>query len=238
MIHEIGNPLASVLGLLDLQLLCRGTPQDRVECLDRTERLASEIARLRALLRSLLDYARPGPSQITPVDLNDAVEKSLVFVLSQKDFASLTVEKNLAPGLPPVLADESLLQQVLINILLNAAQASLPGGVVRLTTRVGRGEEAWKGDHAVGRVFHPGEQIVTLAVSDAGPGIPREHLGRIFEPFFSTKGRGEGAGLGLAICHSIIEELKGAIMVESHLGLGTTFYIVLPSDGGALSHDG
>jgi len=229
MIHEIGNPLASVLGLLELQLLCKGAPQDRAECLDRTERLAGEIARLRGLLRSLLDYARPGPSEAVPLDVNDAVEKSLVFVLSQKDFASLAFDKDLAPGLPPVMADESLLQQVLINILLNAAQASPPGGWVTVTTRAGNGEEAWKGDHAVGRVFQAGEQTVTIAVSDAGPGIPREHLGRIFEPFFSTKGRGEGAGLGLAVCHSIIELLHGALVVELPPGGGATFRVVLPA---------
>lgn len=232
MIHEIGNPLASVLGLLDLQLLCRGGPQDRAECLDRTDRLAGEIARLRGLLRSLLDYARPGPSQATRLDLNDMVEKSLVFVLSQKAFASLSLERDLAPGLPAVMADESLLQQVLVNILLNAAQATPPGGSITVRTRAGNGEEAWRGDHAVGRVFQPGEGTVTMAVSDTGPGIPREHLGRIFEPFFSTKGRGEGAGLGLAICHSIIELLHGALVVELPPGGGTTFRVVLPATAG------
>ncbi|MBI4590890.1 MAG: hypothetical protein HY725_18860 [Candidatus Rokubacteria bacterium] len=229
MIHEIGNPLASVLGLLDLQLLCKGSAQDRTECLDRTERLAGEIARLRGLLRSLLDYARPGPSEAAALDLNDVVEKSLVFVLSQKAFASLAVEKDLAPGLPPVLADASLLQQVLVNVLLNAAQASPPGGSIAVTTRAGNGEEAWKGHHAVGRVFQPGERTVTVAVSDAGPGIPPEHIERIFEPFFSTKGRGEGAGLGLAICHSIIELLHGALVVDLPPGGGATFRIVLPA---------
>ncbi len=229
MIHEIGNPLASVLGLLDLQLLCKGTAQDRSECLDRTERLAGEIARLRGLLRSLLDYARPGPSEAIPLDLNDVVEKSLVFVLSHKAFASLIVERDLAPGLPPVMADESLLQQVLVNVLLNAAQASPPGGSITVTTRAGNGEEAWKGDHAVGRAFQPGERTVTIVISDTGPGIPIEHLERIFEPFFSTKARGEGAGLGLAICHSIIELLHGALVVELPPGGGATFRIVLPA---------
>jgi signal transduction histidine kinase len=229
MIHEIGNPLASVLGLLDLQLLCKGSASDRAECLDRTERLAGEIARLRGLLRSLLDYARPGPSAATPLDLNDVVEKSLVFVLSHKAFASLIVEKDLAPGLPPVMADESLLQQVLVNVLLNAAQASPPDGSITVTTQAGNGEEAWKGNHAVGRVFQPGERTVTIAISDTGPGIPIEHLERIFEPFFSTKARGEGAGLGLAICHSIIELLHGALAVELPPGGGATFRIVLPA---------
>ncbi|OGL31401.1 MAG: hypothetical protein A3G97_14545 [Candidatus Rokubacteria bacterium RIFCSPLOWO2_12_FULL_69_21] len=229
MIHEIGNPLASVLGLLDLQLLCKGSAADRAECLDRTERLAGEIARLRGLLRGLLEYARPGPSEATVLDLNDVVEKSLLFVFSQRDFGTLTLRKTLAPELPPVLADESLLQQVLVNVLLNAGQASPPGGLVTVTTRAGNGAEAWRGDHAVGRVFQPGERTVTVAVSDAGPGIPREHLGRIFEPFFSTRGRGEGAGLGLAICHSIIELLRGALVVELAPGGGTTLRIVLPA---------
>jgi len=229
MIHEIGNPLASVLGLLDLQLLCRGSVQDRAECLDRTERLAGEIARLRGLLRSLLDYARPGPSQAVPLDVNDLVEKSLVFVLSQKEFASLTVDKDLAPSLPPVVADESLLQQVLVNILLNAAQACAPRGSIGVTTRVGDGWGASKWDHVVGRAFQRGERTVTIAVSDTGPGIPPEHLERIFEPFFSTKARGEGAGLGLAICHSIIELLHGALVVDLPAGGGATFRIILPA---------
>ena len=233
MINEIGNPLASVLGLLDLQLLCKGRPEDRAECLDRTERLAGEIARLRGLLRSLLDYARPGPSEATLLDLNDVVEKSMVFVFSQKVFGSLALDKDLAPGLPPVLADEALLQQVLINVLLNAAQASPPGGAVRVTTQAGHGEDARKGDQAVGRVFQAGERTVTVAVSDSGPGIPSEHVGRIFEPFFSTKGRREGAGLGLAVCHSIIELLHGALVVELPPGRGATFLIVLPA-GAAL----
>ncbi len=233
MIHEIGNPLASVLGLLDLQLLCRGTDQDLAECQDRTERLAGEIARLRGLLRSLLDYARPGPSAVTPLDLNDVVEKSLVFVLSQKAFAFLTLAKDLAPGLLPVMADESLLEQVLVNILLNAAQASPPGGPITVRTRAGNGEEAWEGDYAVGRVFQPGERTVTVAISDAGPGIPREHLERIFEPFFSTKARGDGAGLGLAISHSIIELLQGALVVVLPPGGGSTFRIILPAGAAA-----
>ena len=116
-----------------------------------------------------------------------------------------------------------------MNILLNAAQASPAVGSVTVTTRAGNGAEARTGDHAVGRVFQPGERTVTVAVSDSGPGIPREHVGRVFEPFFSTKGRGEGAGLGLAICHSIIELLHGALVVELAPGRRTTLRIVLPA---------
>jgi signal transduction histidine kinase len=233
MIHEIGNPLASVLGLLDLQLLCRGRPEDRAECLDRTERLASEIARLRGLLRDLLEYARPGPSAARPVDVNDVVEKSLLFVLSQRNLASLRVAKDLDPGLPVALADEPLLQQLLVNILLNAAQAAAPAGSVAVRTRAGGGETARGGDHAVGRVFEPGDRTVTIAVSDTGPGIPRENLERIFEPFFSTKAPGEGVGLGLAVCHRIIERLGGGLVVEAPAGRGATFRIVLPAAAGA-----
>lgn len=115
------------------------------------------------------------------------------------------------------------------SILVNAAQASPPGGVVRVSTWDGDGEEAWRGDHAAGRVFQPEERAVTIAVSDTGPGIPREHLGRIFEPFFSTKVRGEGVGLGLAICHSAIELLHGALVVDLPPGGTTTFRVILPA---------
>ena len=128
-----------------------------------------------------------------------------------------------------MLADESLLQQVLVNILLNAAQASPPGGAITVSTRAGTGEEVWKGDHVAGRAFRSEERTVMMSVSDTGPGIARDDLGNIFEPFFSTKGRGEGAGLGLAICHSIIDLLHGTLVVGLPPRGGATFGIVLPA---------
>jgi signal transduction histidine kinase len=176
--------------------------------------------------------------EIRIVEVNEVVERTMLLLSSQKMFRGIQVVQRLQEPPPVALADERLLQQVLVNILMNAAQAMPNGGRISIATEA-RPFKLWQeGTASIGRRFTPDEEAAIITITDTGPGILRENLPRIFEPFVSTKETGKGSGLGLAICHSIIEELKGAIMVESHLGLGTTFYIVLPSDGGALSHDG
>lgn len=235
-VHEIGNPLGSILGLLDLQLLCRGRPEDRAECRDRSERIAGEIARLKRILQGLLDYARPGPPRLEPLNVNEILDKTLGLVASQKGFEEIAWMKDLDLFSPRATTDEHLLQQVLINLLLNAAQAAAGRGPVRVETESG---PAWRwidGDHRVGRAFSPDEGVVTISIVDRGPGISPDHLGRIFEPFFSTKGRDQGSGLGLAICHSLIEALQGALVVKSQVGVGTTVRVILPTASWAGAH--
>ncbi|MBI4737561.1 MAG: hybrid sensor histidine kinase/response regulator, partial [candidate division NC10 bacterium] len=125
-----------------------------------------------------------------------------------------------------------LLQQVLVNILMNAAQAMPEGG--ELTVATGQGPASGGEDGVtVGKAFAPYDQAATITVADTGPGIAEGDLPRIFEPFFSTKETGKGVGLGLAICHSIVEELGGTINIRSAPGLGTTVRILLPADGAA-----
>jgi signal transduction histidine kinase len=136
------------------------------------------------------------------------------------------------------LADEGLLQQVLVNVLMNAAQAMPRGGRISIGTEAGPVKPWQERTISVGRRFDPDEDAAIMTVADSGPGIPQKDLPRMFEPFFSTKETGKGVGLGLAICHSIIEGLQGAIAVESRRGLGTTFYILLPPDGGGQTHGG
>ena len=237
-VHEIGNPLASVLGMVDLLLRCRGTTREKEECRENLERVASEVVRLKGILQGLLDYARPLQGEIRIVEVNEVVERTMLLLSSQKMFRGIQVVQRLQEPPPGALADERLLQQVLTNILMNAAQAMPNGGRISIATEA-RPVKLWQeGTASIGRRFAPDDEAAIITITDTGPGILRENLPRIFEPFVSTKETGKGSGLGLAICHSIIEELKGAIMVESHLGLGTTFYVVLPSDGGAPSHDG
>ncbi len=226
-VHEIGNPLGSMLGLLELQLLCRARPEDRAECRDRSERLAGEIARTKRILQGLLDYARPGPPQLAALDVNAAVEKALGLIASQRGFEGIAWRRELAASAPRAVADEHLLEQILINLLLNAAHATTEGGSIRVWTSIGRAGPWEDGAARVGRSFAPDENAVTIAIADHGPGIPPDHLERIFEPFFSTKRRGEGTGLGLAICHSLIEALQGALVVESRPGVGTTVRVLL-----------
>lgn len=226
-VHEIGNPLGSILGLLDLQLLCRGRPEDRVECRDRSERIATEIARLRRILQGLLDYARPGPLQIEPLEVSEVIERTLGLVASQKGLERIAWTTDVAPA--RAMADRHLLEQILFNLLLNAAQAMPVGGPVRLEIGVGPAGRWAEGDHRVGRAFSADERIVAISITDQGAGILTEHLERIFEPFFSTKERGEGSGLGLAICHSLIEALRGALVIRSVPGVGTTVRVILPA---------
>ncbi len=232
-VHEIGNPLGSVLGLLDLQLLCRGRPEDRAECRDRSERLAGEIVRLRRILQSLLDYARPGPPELGPVDAGRVAERALALVAAHRGLEGVRWARPDAPAVPPALADEALLEQVLINLLLNAGQATPPGGTVRMEVGAGPAGRWGDGDVRVGRAFPPEASVVTVGIHDPGPGIPPRDLERIFEPFFSTKARGQGAGLGLAICHRLVETLGGALTVTSRPGGGTTARVLLPVAGDA-----
>ena len=227
--HEIGNPLASVLGLLDLQALCRGRPEDRAECRDRTERVAGEIVRLKRILQGLLDYARPPSPELVPLDANEAVDTALGLVASQKELEGTAWIKEFDPSCPRAVADEHLLEQVLINLLLNAAQATTGKGPVRVSTGAGPACRWGDGDYRVGQAFGSDDQVVAISIMDHGPGIPPDHLERIFEPFFSTKGRGQGSGLGLAICHSLIEALLGALVVRSQLGAGTMVRVLLPA---------
>jgi len=229
-VHEIGNPLGSILGLLDLQLLCRGRPEDRAECRDRTERVAGEIARLKRILQGLLDYARPSPPQLEPLDVNGVIERTLALVASQKGLQGVVWTKDLAASLPPASADRHLLEQVLINLLLNAVQA-MERGPIRVETRTGPAGRWGDGAYRVGRAFSPDHEVVAISIADHGPGIPPDHVERIFEPFFSTKEQGQGSGLGLAVCHSLIEALQGALAVESRSGAGTTVRVLLPAAG-------
>lgn len=230
-VHEIGNPLASVLGLVDLLLRCKGKPADRLECRENLGRMASEIVRLRGILQGLLDYTRPAGHVVREYDLNRVVERTLLLVSTQPTFRNIKVRQRLHSPPPVVRTDDRLLQQVLVNILLNAGQAMPDGGELAVTT--GDGAEAGlpQGGVTVGRALAPGEVAAAITIRDTGPGIPEAALEHIFEPFFSTKEVGKGVGLGLAICHSIIEGLGGAIAVRSTPGAGTTFAVLLPADG-------
>jgi signal transduction histidine kinase len=229
-VHEIGNPLTSVLGMVDLLLRCRGRERDRLECRENLGRIASEITRLRGILQGLLEYARPAGRVLRSASLNGIVERTLLLVATQPTFRAIKVTQRMQHPSPVVRTDDRLLQQILVNILMNAAQAMPEGGELTLSTEDSSAIEDGEGI-TVGRAFPPGDRVSAITVTDTGPGIPEQDLPRIFEPFFSTKETGKGVGLGLAICHSIVEELGGAITVRSAAGLGTTVRILLPPDG-------
>jgi two-component system NtrC family sensor kinase len=144
-------------------------------------------------------------------DLNKILDDSLALISRQAAFFNVTLVKEYDAELPAIMADKSEFQQVFVNILLNAAQSIEGHGIVKIVTR--RAADA---------------NAVEALVSDTGRGIPEEEIGRIFDPFFSTKPSGQGTGLGLSIAYGIIASHKGTIHVESEVGKGTTFTVRLP----------
>jgi two-component system NtrC family sensor kinase len=214
--HEIGTPLNIISGRAEF-VLHTLSPEDR-----RREELAiiiAQIDRISGIIRALLDMVRPAKPDLQPAALPGAVERLLPLLRHAARRHGVVLDAALPGDLPPILVDPNQLQQVLINLLMNAVQAAEPGGRVRLTAA---------GADEGGR---PG---VALSVTDTGSGIPPEILPRIFEPFFTTKPAGQGTGLGLAICRDIIKEHGGEIRVDSRPGQGTTVTVWLPE---AEAHD-
>ena len=205
--HEINNPLTGVLSYASL-LLGRtgGDPQTKADL----EVIVRETKRCREIVRGLLDFARPAPPHRQPTDLNDVARRAAAVVMSQLRLSRVSLALDLAETLPAVDADAGQIQQVLVNLLLNAVDAiGAQGGAIRLETRVGAA------------------RVAELTVVDDGHGIPEDVLSQVFEPFFSTKGP-SGTGLGLAISRGIVEGHGGTIEVESEVGRGTRFTVKLP----------
>jgi signal transduction histidine kinase len=208
MAHEIGTPLNSISGQAQLLLQRDDLHPDAVE---RLQIIEAQIARVVEILHTLLAASSPAEPIFKPVDLPLLVKGVLDLmapILSRKGVEIVTA---LDADLPPVIGDAAQLQQVLLNCIVNALDAMPQGGTLRLTTRSAAGD------------------AVEIGVSDTGVGIAPAHLERIFEPFFTTKAIGKGTGLGLSICRRIVKAHGGEIEVESQVGVGTTFRIVLPA---------
>ncbi len=207
--HELNNPLTGILGFAQL-LLARDLD---AESRRYVETIAGEAERASKIVQNLLSFARRRRPEKTLVNLNTLVER----VLELRDYElrvhDIEVQRAYAPDLPPCLADPHQIQQVLLNVLINAEQAVKS---VRGPRRI-----------AVGTASVAG--WVRVTVQDSGPGIAPEHLRRVFDPFFTTKPVGEGTGLGLTISYGIVEEHQGRIAVDSRLGEGATVTIELPA---------
>jgi two-component system NtrC family sensor kinase len=208
--HEINNPLATIAACaesLELSLT------DLAPALhDGLRLIQSEVARCKGITDSLLDFSRPKATDMTLVDVNAAIERTLFVLKHHSRFKKLTVETQLDQSIgPAVLANEEQLVQVFMALLLNAMDAMREQGTIELRTR--------KSDDG---------RSVVAEVVDHGEGIRRADLSKIFEPFFTTKPPGRGTGLGLSICYAIVAEHGGRIEVDSTPGEGSVFRIVLP----------
>jgi len=205
--HEINNPLLGIFSHLELELKTATEADERAEveqCLAGAKRISSTV-------KGLLDYARPGPPRLARISLQRMVDDTIPFLAMQPMFRSIKIEVSIAPDLPLISADGNQISQVLVNLLLNAAQA-MPqgGGAISITAEKVKFAEQ-----------------VELRVTDTGCGIPADILPRVFEPFFTTK-RGQGTGLGLAISQAFVQNHKGEVTIDSIPQRGTTVRIRLP----------
>ncbi len=205
--HEVNNPLQSIRNCLELALedLDAGRPVDR-EMLQVAER---DVKRIAEIVTRMLDFARPSRGGRAKVDVSALVSDVLSLVRKQLEHSGVRVERVFG-DVPPVVASADQLKQVFLNMVLNAIAAMPDGGTLRIET---------------GRA----ERHVFVRFEDSGCGIPPDAIPHIFEPFYST--RPDGTGLGLAISHSLIEAHNGRIEVESEVGRGTVFTILLPLHG-------
>jgi two-component system NtrC family sensor kinase len=205
--HEINNPLGGILIYSHLLLEDTSKKSPHYENL---KKIVKETSRCKDIVKGLLEFARPKEPEMTLIDINDAVDRSLAIVEGQAIFQNITLDKTYRPDLPKIVADGSQLQQVFMNIIINAAEAMDGKGKLSLSTSMNT-----DGTH------------IEVKISDTGHGIKEEDKKRLFEPFFSTKEVGKGTGLGLAISYSIIQKHQGTIEVESKAGKGSAFTIKL-----------
>lgn len=210
--HEINNPLATIsasLAAIEARLADAPTADPAVG--EYLGLMAREVERCTGIVDGLLDFSRPRAQVKAPADLNLIVEEALTLLQPQQRFRHVRVTRALAPALPAVLVNRAQILQVIVSLLLNAADAM--NGVGAVTVSSGYADDGG----------------VRLAVADSGPGIPAEVRPRIFEPFFTTKAPGRGTGLGLSICYGIVREHHGRIEVASEAGAGATFLVTLPA---------
>ncbi|HEU5303130.1 MAG TPA: ATP-binding protein [Gemmatimonadales bacterium] len=213
--HELNNPLAILANRIEIMLAELEDAVDPPRLRQDLGVLQGHVSRLSGLTRDLLRFAREEDDPPTAADLTEIVERSTALIERTLVSRNVRVRREVAPGLPCVRIRVRAIETVLLNLLLNAADAMPKGGTV--TVRAVLAEEAG---------------CVEMIVTDQGPGVPPELKGRIFEPFFTTKGPGRGTGLGLTVCRNIVDAHGGRISVENAPSGGASFHVVLPMQGG------
>jgi signal transduction histidine kinase len=204
--HEVNNPLASISSLIQMM-------QSKHDLDEKTKEnlrlISAQVQRITQVTRDMMDFARARPAAKTSVNINEIIETSLRLASFDKSFQKLELEKNLAPGELVTLADADRLQQVFLNLFLNARDAMPDGGRLFIETASDARE-------------------ITITIADSGSGIDEKDLKKIFDPFFTTKPAGKGTGLGLAVCYGIITAHGGRIEAAKNQDAGTSFFITLP----------
>jgi len=213
--HEINNPLTGILSYAEdlVESTAEADPL-RADC----EIIVREAIRCRTIIRNLLDFAGDGKPRRVPLRPGEVIEQSLALLARRKDFAGISLLREVEPDLSEIIGDPVQIQQVLINLIVNARQAMPQGGTITVGA------------------YTRGLNSVSLFVRDEGQGVPPDIRERIFEPFFSTKD-GHSDGLGLAVCLGIVERLGGRIEQENAPESGAIFRVILPAKAGEVDDD-
>jgi len=205
--HEVNTPLAVISNYI--QMLAKQMPEGdpRQSIIDK---IVKQTFRASEIVNNLLNFSRTGAAEVSSVDVNRVVEETLSLVAHPLKTARIQVVKELGKSLPAVHGSANKLQQVFLNLFLNARDAMPGGGMLEVRTSAENGS-------------------VEVEIADTGAGIAREDINRIFDPFFTTKSNGRGTGLGLSVSYGIIKEHAGKIDVRSTPGKGTSFHVEFPA---------
>jgi two-component system NtrC family sensor kinase len=203
-------------------------PAGETDISDTMAMLKDSVKRADKIINSLLDFSKVSDLELRAEDINFILDTSLNLLKSRLKFENINVVTETKKDIPCVLADRNKLEQVFVNLLLNAVQAMPSGGKIIIRSydkklgETGNGTGRRKEDN-----FQPGEDAIIVEIEDTGSGISEENLKKIFDPFFTTKGPSGGVGLGLSVTHSIIATHKGLVDVKSQIGKGTKFIVIL-----------
>jgi signal transduction histidine kinase len=206
--HELNNPLNNI-SLITESLIDEFDEWDKEQKLKMFKEIFSQVERAGATVSNLLDFTRRDESTYEQIYINDVIDRTLNFVANEIHVNKVNLEKDLSQNLPQISGNHNNLQQVFLNIFLNAIQAMPDGGVLSVKSYIDN-------------------SAIKIDICDTGEGISSENKEKIFDPFFTTKVVGEGTGLGLSVSYGIIKQHHGDILVESELGQGSKFSIILP----------
>jgi len=227
--HEINNPLGGIL--LYSNLVLEELPADS-PARKNMDKIIYQSDRCKEIVQNLLDFARTPSGNMLPLPINEIITKTLKLVRDQSIFLGIEIETRLSENLPEVRGDRSRLEQVFLNLFINAADVMDNKGTLTITTQL----LTRKSDDFDRVVFETekiclltGTDMLKITIADTGKGIDKTYQAHIFEPFFTTKDPGQGTGLGLSIAYGIIQQHDGFIDMESEPGKGTTFFILLPA---------
>jgi signal transduction histidine kinase len=219
--HEVKNPLAGIK--LAIQVLAK-EPRVADNQRETIQEIVRSIDRLDKTITDLLSYSRISPPALNPADLHQVIEAALFSAKEEAQTTGVRVEKSFDLTLPLLPLDPRQMEGVFLNLFLNALQAMPQGGILTVQTR--RRESGDRRQESISDHPGPEEGWAEVTVTDTGEGIPPEVLGEIFRPFFTTKAK--GTGLGLSLVQQVVEQHHGQIFAQSRVGVGTTFYLLLP----------